>query len=207
MSNIFDLFKKIEKKADTTPVSFIIAGLGNPGEQYAKTRHNVGFVAIDYIAEKLGVRIDRAKFHALVTEARIGEVRVLLMKPQTYMNNSGVSIGEAAAFYKIPPERVLILHDEISFEPGMIRIRRKGSAGGHNGLKSIIAHLASEEFPRIKIGVGKKPTPEYDLADWVLGKLPKDHSDTIDKKREDILDASRLIVEGKIDDAMQRYSK
>jgi len=207
MSNIFDLFKKIEKKADTTPVSFIIAGLGNPGEQYAKTRHNVGFVAIDYIAEKLGVRIDRAKFHALVTEARIGEVRVLLMKPQTYMNNSGVSIGEAAAFYKIPPERVLILHDEISFEPGMIRIRRKGSAGGHNGLKSIIAHLASEEFPRIKIGVGKKPTPEYDLADWVLGKLPKDHSDTIDKKREDILDASRLIAEGKIDDAMQRYSK
>ena len=207
MSNIFDLFKKIEKKADTTPVSFIIAGLGNPGAQYDKTRHNVGFVAIDYIAEKLGVRIDRAKFHALTAEAKIGEVRVLLMKPQTFMNNSGVAIGEVASFYKIPPERVLVLHDEISFEPGMIRIRRKGSAGGHNGLKSIIAHLASEEFPRVKIGVGKKPSPEYDLADWVLGKLPKDHSDTIDAKHEDILGAARLIAEGKIDDAMQKYSK
>lgn len=207
MSNIFDLFKKIEKKTDTTPVSFIIAGLGNPGAQYEKTRHNVGFVAIDYIADKLGVRIDRAKFHALTTEAIIGEVRVLLMKPQTFMNNSGVAIGEAAAFYKIPPERVLILHDEISFDPGMLRIRRKGSAGGHNGLKSIIAHLASEDFPRVKIGVGKKPTPEYDLADWVLGKLPKEHSELIASKLGDILDASRLIAQGKIDDAMQRYSK
>ena len=207
MSNIFDLFKKIEKPVDLTPVSFIIAGLGNPGAQYEKTRHNVGFVAIDYIAEKLGVRIDRAKFHALTAEAKIGEVRVLLMKPQTYMNNSGVAIGEAAAFYKIPPERVLVLHDEISFDPGIIRIRRKGSAGGHNGLKSIIAHLASEEFPRVKIGVGKKPNPEYDLADWVLGKLPKEHSDTIDNKREDILGAARLIAEGKIDEAMQKYSK
>ena len=207
MSNIFDLFKKIETKADTTPVSFIIAGLGNPGAQYEKTRHNVGFVAIDYIAEKLGVRIDRAKFHSLVAEAKIGNARVLLMKPQTYMNNSGVAIGEAAAFYKITPDRVLILHDEISFEPGMVRIRRKGSAGGHNGLKSIIAHLASEDFPRVKIGVGKKPTPDYDLADWVLGKLPKDHSDTIAARYDDILDASRLIADGKIDDAMQKYSK
>ena len=207
MSNIFDLFKKIEKPVDTTPVSFIIAGLGNPGTQYDKTRHNVGFIAIDYIADKLGVRIDRAKFHALTAEAKIGEVRVLLMKPQTYMNNSGVAIGEAAAFYKIPPERVLVLHDEISFDPGIIRIRRKGSAGGHNGLKSVIAHLASEEFPRVKIGVGKKPNPEYDLADWVLGKLPKEHSDIIDNKREDILGAARLIADGKIDDAMQKYSK
>lgn len=207
MSNIFDLFKKIEKKADTTPVSFIIAGLGNPGAQYEKTRHNVGFVAIDYIADKLGVRIDRAKFHSLTAEAKIGEVRVLLMKPETFMNNSGVAIGEAASFYKIPPERVLVLHDEVSFDPGMLRIRRKGSAGGHNGLKSIIAHLSSEDFPRVKIGVGKKPTPEYDLADWVLGKLPKADSELIDSKRESILDAARLIAVGKIDDAMQRYSK
>lgn len=207
MSNIFDLFKKIEKKADTTPVSFIIAGLGNPGQQYQKTRHNVGFVAVDYIAAKLGVKIDRAKFHSLVAEAKIGEVRVLLMKPETYMNNSGVAIGEAAAFYKIPAERVLVLHDEISFDPGLMRIRRKGSAGGHNGLKSIIAHLASEEFPRVKIGVGKKPTPEYDLADWVLGKLPKDDSDRIDARLDDIFAASELIARGDIDGAMQKYSK
>ena len=207
MSNIFDLFKKIETKADTTPVSFIIAGLGNPGTQYEKTRHNVGFVAIDYIAEKLGVRIDRAKFHSLVAEAKIGNARVLLMKPQTYMNNSGVAIGEAAAFYKITPDRVLILHDEISFEPGMMRIRRKGSAGGHNGLKSVIECLPGDDFPRIKIGVGQKPSPDYDLADWVLGKLPKDHSDAIAARHDDILDASRLIADGKIDDAMQKYSK
>lgn len=207
MSNIFDLFKKIEKKADTTPVSFIIAGLGNPGQQYQKTRHNVGFVAVDYIAAKLGVKIDRAKFHSLVAEAKIGEVRVLLMKPETFMNNSGVAIAEAAAFYKIPAERVLVLHDEISFDPGLMRIRRKGSAGGHNGLKSIIAHLASEEFPRVKIGVGQKPSPDYDLADWVLGKFPKEHSDKIDARLDDIYDAAQLIARGDIDGAMQRYSK
>ena len=207
MSNIFDLFKKIETKADTTPVSFIVAGLGNPGQQYQKTRHNVGFVAVDYIAAKLGVKIDRAKFHALVAEAKIGDVRVLLMKPETYMNNSGVAIGEAAAFYKIPAERVLVLHDEISFDPGLMRIRRKGSAGGHNGLKSIIAHLASEEFPRVKIGVGQKPSPDYDLADWVLGKFPKEHSDKIDARLDDIYTATQLIVRGDIDGAMQRFSK
>ena len=207
MSNIFDLFKKIETKADTTPVSFIIAGLGNPGQQYQKTRHNVGFVAVDYIAAKLGVKIDRAKFHSLVAEAKIGDVRVLLMKPETYMNNSGVAIGEAAAFYKIPAERVLVLHDEISFDPGLMRIRRKGSAGGHNGLKSIIAHLASEDFPRVKIGVGKKPNPEYDLADWVLGKFPKDDSDKIDARLDDIFAAAQLIARGDIDGAMQKYSK
>ena len=123
------------------------------------------------------------------------------------MNNSGVAIGEAAAFYKIPAERVLVLHDEISFDPGLMRIRRKGSAGGHNGLKSIIAHLASEEFPRVKIGVGKKPTPEYDLADWVLGKLPKDDSDKIDARLDDIFAAAQLIARGDIDGAMQKYSK
>lgn len=207
MSNIFDLFKKIEKPKDASPVSFIIAGLGNPGREYDKTRHNIGFLSIDYIADKLGVRIDRAKFHALTAEARIGEVRVLLMKPQTYMNNSGVAIAEAATFYKVAPERVLVLHDEISFDPGVIRIRRKGSAGGHNGLKSIIAHLASEEFPRIKIGVGKKPNPEYDLADFVLGKFPKDDLDAIEKRYSDIRSACELIVVGKIDDAMQKFSK
>lgn len=207
MSNIFDLFKKIEKPVDNTPVSFIIAGLGNPGKEYEKTRHNIGFLSIDYIAERLGVRIDRAKFHALVAEAKMADTRVLLMKPETYMNNSGVAIGEAAAFYKIPPERVLILHDEISFDPGIIRIRRKGSAGGHNGLKSIIAHLSSDEFPRIKIGVGKKPSPEYDLADFVLGKFPKDDLDAIAARYADIESACSLIVKGKIDDAMQRFSK
>ena len=206
MSNIFDLFKKIETKADTTPVSYIIAGLGNPGAQYARTRHNVGFVAIDYIAEKLGVRIDRAKFHALVAEAKIGNARVLLMKPETYMNNSGVAIGEAAAFYKIAPDHVIVLHDEISFEPGIIRIRRKGSAGGHNGLKSLI-EAVGDNFPRIKIGVGQKPSPDYDLADWVLGKMPKSDIEAFEARLDDIYDAVRLTVLGNIDEAMQKYSK
>ena len=146
MSNIFDLFKKIEQKP-VGPVSFIIVGLGNIGKQYELTRHNAGFLAIDYIAEKFGAKIDRVKFHAMIGEATVGGERVLLMKPTTLMNNSGIAVGEAAAFYKIPPERVLVLHDEISFDAGIIRIRRKGSAGGHNGLKSIIARLPGEDFP------------------------------------------------------------
>ncbi len=207
MSNIFDLFKKIEQKSNTGPVEFIIAGLGNPGREYEKTRHNIGFSALDFIAEGAGVKIDRVKFHALTAEAQIGGARVLLMKPETFMNNSGTAIAEAAAFYKIPPEKILVLHDEISFEPGLLRIRRRGSAGGHNGLKSIIAHIGSEEFPRIKIGVGKKPSPEYDLANWVLGRLPEADGALIKSRFSDISEAARLIVSGKIDDAMGRFSK
>ena len=207
MSNIFDLFKKIESKPKTSPVSFIVVGLGNIGKQYEKTRHNAGFLAIDYIAEKYGVKIDRVKFHATVAEANIGGARVLLMKPTTLMNNSGVAVGEAAAFYKIPPEQVLVLHDEISFDPGIIRIRRKGSAGGHNGLKSIIASLPGENFPRIKIGIGKKPNPEYDLADWVLGKMPEGDIKKMQDRFADIADATELIIKGEIDSAMAKHSK
>ena len=207
MSNIFDLFKKIESKPQAEPVSFIIVGLGNIGKQYEKTRHNAGFLAIDYIAEKCGVKIDRVKFHSTVAEANFGGKRVLLMKPSTLMNNSGVAVGEAAAFYKIPPERVLVLHDEISFDAGIIRIRRKGSAGGHNGLKSLIAHLSSEEFPRIKIGVGQKPSPDYDLANWVLGRLPEADFKAISERFADICDASEYIVKENIDLAMSKYSK
>ena len=207
MSNIFDLFKKIEQKEDPTPLTYIIAGLGNPGDEYKLTRHNIGFLAIDYIAEKCGVRIDRVKFHALTTEARIGGVRVLLMKPTTFMNSSGVAIGEAATFYKVPAENVIILHDEISFAPGLFRIRRKGSAGGHNGLKSIIAQLGSDAFPRVKIGVGQKPSPDYDLVNWVLGKFPKADLESISAKYPDIYSSVELMVMGKIDEAMNKYSK
>lgn len=208
MSNIFDLFKKIESTAASNePVSFIVVGLGNIGKQYELTRHNAGFIAIDYIAEKYSARIDRVKFHATVGEANIGGVRVLLMKPTTLMNNSGIAVGEAAAFYKIPPQRVLVLHDEISFDPGMIRIRRKGSAGGHNGLKSIIQRLPGEEFPRIKIGVGRKPNPEYDLADWVLGKMPEAELKTLRDRLPDIASATEMIIKGDIDGAMAKYSK
>ena len=207
MSSIFDLFKKIEQKPESGPVSFIIVGLGNIGKQYELTRHNAGFLAIDHIAEKYGAKIDRVKFHATVGEANIGGVRVLLMKPTTLMNNSGVAVGEAAAFYKIPPERVLVLHDEISFDAGIIRIRRKGSAGGHNGLKSIIAHLPGDTFPRIKIGIGKKPNPEYDLASFVLGKMPECDLKALKGRFDDIASAAEMIVKSDIDGAMARYSK
>lgn len=210
MANIFDLFRLVEKKekaVDTAPVSWIVAGLGNIGAKYEKTRHNAGFMAIDSIAEAIGVRINSVKFDATVAEANIGGQRVLLMKPTTLMNNSGVAIGKAASFYKIPPERVLVLHDEISFDAGIIRIRRKGSAGGHNGLKSIIEHLGKDTFPRIKIGVGQKPHPEYDLVDWVLGKFPEADLQRIKDRYSDIRHATELILSDKIDDAMCRYSK
>ena len=206
--DIFDLFKKIEsKKSDASaPIEFLIAGLGNPGKEYERTRHNVGFVAIDAIAEKAGVKIDRAKFRALIAEVSIGGRRGLLMKPQTFMNLSGAAIAEAASFYKIPPERVLVLVDDISLSPGQVRIRRKGSAGGHNGLKSIIAELGSQEFPRIKLGVGQKPSPDYDLADWVLGKMPESDYKAFHDSLTDVAAAAELCVKGEIDAAMCRFS-
>ena len=207
MASIFDLFKKIEKAESTAPITHLVVGLGNIGTKYAKTRHNIGFVAVDYIAESCGASISRVKFNSTVAEASFGGKRVLLMKPSTLMNLSGIAIKEAADFYKIPPENIVIMHDEISFEPGVIRIRRKGSAGGHNGLKSIIKCLSSEEFPRIKIGVGQKPSPDYDLADWVLGKLPDADAEKVAVRLEDIKSAAELIVRGDIDGAMAKYPR
>ncbi len=206
--NIFDLFKKIESKAPSAnaPIEFIIAGLGNPGKEYERTRHNAGFVAIDAIAEALGARIDRQKYRALIAEIAFGEKRGLLMKPQTFMNLSGTAIAEAASFYKIPPERVLVLADDISLAPGQMRIRRKGSAGGHNGLKSIIEALGSPNFPRIKLGVGQKPSPDADLVSWVLGKMPEADNAAFLSLLPDIRAAAELIVRGEIDAAMCRFS-
>lgn len=207
MANIFDLFKKIEKSADTSPITHIIVGLGNVGAEYVKTRHNIGFMAIDYIAEKIGIRIDRVKFNAYTAEGTLGSRRVLFMKPTTLMNRSGIAIGEASAFYKIPPENILVLCDEISFEPGLFRIRRKGSAGGHNGLKSIIERLGSQDFPRIKIGVGQKPSPEYDLAAWVLGKFSDEALKAEESRFNDIYSACELILMDKCEEAMNKFSK
>ena len=149
-------------------VSWLIVFLGNPGPKYACTRHNAGFMAGDALAKKLGVSINRLRFKALTAAAEINGEKVLLMKPQTFMNLSGEAVGQAARFYKIPPERVLVVSDEISLPLGKLRVRPKGSAGGHNGLKSIIASLGSDAFPRIRIGVGAPPHPDYDMADWVL---------------------------------------
>ena len=151
---------------------FLVVGLGNPGKEYERTRHNVGFRTIDLLAADLGVPVNRLKFRALVSPAvTCGGKKIVLMKPQTFMNNSGEAVKLAGAFYKLPPERILVISDDISLAVGRIRVREEGSAGGHNGLKSIIAMLDSQAFPRVKIGVGAKPHPDYDLADWVLSSF------------------------------------
>lgn len=185
---------------------YIIAGLGNPGAKYEMTRHNAGFLAIDMLAMKQNKEIKRLKFHALTCDAEIEGKKCLLMKPQTFMNNSGEAIGEAAKFYKIPPQNIIVLSDDISLDVGKIRIRRKGSAGGHNGLKSIIAHLGSEDFPRVKIGVGKKPNAYMDLADWVLGRFPKELEPQLKEALENADGAISLIVLDKFDRAMNLYN-
>ena len=206
--DIFDLFRSIEKKAEPkAPVTHMIVGLGNPGKEYEKTRHNVGFMMLDAIAKSAGVSVITSKFHALIGEGMLGGVRTVFMKPQTFMNNSGEAVGECARFYKIPPENILILCDEIAFDVGVMRIRRKGSAGGHNGLKSIIAHLSSENFPRFKIGVGNKPSPEYDLASWVLSRFGEDDLKTLSTMEGAVTDAATLCQRGEIETAMCRYSK
>ena len=208
MANIFDLFDKIKKDTPaSSPITHLIVGLGNPGEQYLTTRHNAGFCALDYIAAKLGVKIDRIKFKALVTDVNLGGKRVLLMKPQTYMNSSGEAVAEAASFYKIPPENIIVICDDVNFDAGVMRIRRKGSDGGHNGLKSIINLISSDAFPRIKLGVGTKPSKDYDLADWVLGNFSKSDKENLFATFEKVYDSSVLMAQGKIDEAMCQYSK
>ncbi|MBQ9921032.1 MAG: aminoacyl-tRNA hydrolase [Clostridia bacterium] len=207
MSNIFDLFKKIETpSAPPTPVEYIVAGLGNTGAKYAKTRHNIGFMTLDYIAEKNGFKINSYKFKSLVCDTSFGSKRVLFMKPETLMNNSGEAVREAAEFYKIPPEKIVIIYDDISLSPGVMRIRRKGSDGGHNGIKSIIYHLSSDAFPRIKMGVGAKPHPDYDLADWVLSEFSKEDAQAIFPRFEDAMNALPMMFDGKIDLAMGKYN-
>ena len=200
------MFLNKRKQFNSSSYDFIIAGLGNPGAKYEMTRHNAGFLAMDLLAIEEGFNIKKLKHHALVCDTVISGKRCLVMKPQTMMNNSGEAIGEAAKFYKIPPENVIIVYDDISLDVGQTRIRRKGSAGGHNGIKSIISHLSSEEFPRVKIGVGKKPNPEYDLVSWVLGKFPKDKESDLKSALENTTKAIRLIVSGEIDKAMNLYN-
>ena len=153
---------------------WLIVGLGNPGAEYARTRHNTGFLALDELAGMLGVKVERSRFRALTGTANYRGNKLILMKPQTYMNASGMAVEPAAHFYKVPPERVLVIFDDISLPVGRLRVRKDGSAGGHNGLKSIIHELGSENFPRVKVGVGAKPHPDYDLADWVLSVVGKD---------------------------------
>lgn len=184
------------------PVEFIIAGLGNPGKEYELTRHNAGFLCIDVLCNRENFTTDRIKYKALCADVMINGHRCLVMRPQTYMNNSGEAIKEAASFYKIPPERCIVIFDDIDISLGALRIKKKGSAGTHNGIKSIIAHLGSDNFPRIKIGVGNKPHPDYDLKDYVLGSFSKQEQATLKNTMEKACDAIGLIVGGDIDKAL-----
>lgn len=184
----------------------VIVGLGNPGKKYENTRHNIGFAAIDYIAEKEGININTGKHKALVGTGYIDGVKVLLVKPQTFMNLSGESLRPIMDFYKLEPEDFLVIFDDIDLDVGRIRVRRKGSAGGHNGMKSIISHLGSTEFPRIKIGVGAKPAG-YDLADYVLGHFTRADQEILEERFEDVYDAAKLIVGDDITEAMNRHNK
>ena len=200
------MFDKIRQTAPAGPVSYLVVGLGNPGTKYEKTRHNAGFMAIDAMAKQLGVSSFLLKFDALCAEATINGTRVLLMKPQTMMNLSGQAVRKAADFYKISAQNVLVFCDDVSFAEGKLRIRRKGSAGGQNGMKNIIAHLGTDDFPRVKIGVGQKPHPDYDLADFVLSVPAPADLEKIKKACENAYDIASLIVKGEIDQAMQKFS-
>ena len=205
--SIFDIFKKIEsEKPAPAPIDFIIAGLGNPGTKYEDTRHNCGFMAVEILAEQCGVQMKKLRFKSLTAEADIAGRRCLLMKPTTFMNNSGDAVEEAADFYKIPPENILIIYDDISLDVGKLRIRAKGSDGGHNGMKSIILRLNTDKFPRIRVGVGKKPHPDYDLADWVLSRFTKQEGELLMPALTGAAEAAKLIAEGKIEEAMNKYN-
>ena len=189
-----------------TEEMWLIAGLGNPGLQYEKTRHNAGFMALEQLAAKYDISFVKHKFEAVFGDGTIAGKRVLLAKPQTYMNNSGRAVSALAAFYKIPPQRVLVLSDDISLDVGKIRVRRKGSAGGHNGLKDIIELLGTEEFARIKIGVGDRPDADRDLADWVLGKVPKAEEEAFAAALEKAALAAVEVLRSGVDSAMNRYN-
>ena len=204
--SIFDLFKQVESAAPAGPPEYLIVGLGNPGLEYAQTRHNAGFMTQDLLAEREHTEIKRMKFKSLCGDAVIAGKRCLLMKPTTYMNNSGQAVAEAMQFYKLPIDHIIVVYDHISLEPSRLRIRRKGSDGGHNGIKSIIYLTGEDTFPRIKLGVGKKPRPDYNLADWVLSRFTKEELEQLHIAAEHACESIALMVNGKIDEAMNRYN-
>mgnify|MGYP002658840326 FL=1 len=198
------MFFKRSKGIAPGPIEFLIVGLGNPGKNYEFTRHNAGFLTLDHIASELDTEINNLKNNALVADVVINNHRCLLVKPQTFMNNSGTAVRDIAKFYKIPPEKIVVIFDDISLPCGKLRIRRKGTDGGHNGIKSIIYHLNSDQFPRIKIGVGAKPNPEYDLADWVLSKFSKDDTEQLKSAITKATEVLPFILDGEIDKAMNK---
>ena len=198
-------FKK-KKEFSSSGAEFLIVGLGNPGDKYEFTRHNAGFMCVDFLADRENFKINKLKYKSLLADVDISGHRCLIMKPQTFMNLSGEAVRDAVQFYKIPPENVIVIYDDISLDVGRTRIRRKGTDGGHNGIKNIIYHLNSDNFPRIKIGVGKKPDEWEDLADWVLSRFSNDELKTLHDVAEKVCKVLPLMLDGKIDEAMNRIN-
>ncbi len=192
------------KKSSGAPTVMIV-GLGNPGAKYDLTRHNVGFAVVDMLARQVGCDISKSKFNALYGKCDINGVSCILVKPQTYMNNSGEAVAPLANFFKVPAQNVIVVSDDISLEPGKLRIRRKGSDGGHNGLKSIGCHIG-DDYPRVKMGVGAKPHPDYDLASWVLAKFSAEGQKAFEEAAEKACKALELMVKGDIDGAMNKFN-
>ncbi len=193
------------KKENFSGVEYIVVGLGNPDRKYENTRHNAGFITVDTLADKMDIRLDRIKYKSLCNTCTIADKKVLLMKPSTYMNNSGQAVVEAMNFFKVPSENVIVIFDDISLDVGKMRIRRKGSDGGHNGIKNIIYLSGSDQFPRIKMGVGNKPE-KWDLADWVLSNFTESEKKLLDETAQKACDAVEKIISGNIDKAMNLYN-
>lgn len=186
--------------------AWLIVGLGNPGKEYERSRHNCGFRALDILAGKLNAKVDKLKFQGLYTQTAYNGIKLYLLKPQTYMNLSGKSVVQLSAFFKIPPQRIIVLFDDISLAPGRLRVRAEGSAGGHNGIKSIIQELGSQDFPRVKIGVGAKPNPDYDLADWVLGSFSALDEKAMAVSLENAGQAVLAIIDKGVPEAANRFN-
>ena len=190
------------KKSD----NWLVVGLGNPGKQYERTRHNCGFRALDILAQKLNCKVDKGKFQGLYGQAAYKGSKIFLLKPQTFMNLSGRSVLQLSAYYNIPPQQIIVMFDDISLPPGRLRVRADGSAGGHNGIKSIISQLGSQDFPRVKIGVGAKPHPEQDLADWVLSAFSTQEEKALSFSLENAADAALCIIDSSVSNAANRYN-
>ena len=195
------------KKNKGGSFEYLIVGLGNPGREYENTRHNAGFIAADILCESFNIKLSQSKFDAIYGDGTIAGARVIVAKPQTYMNLSGTAVQKLSAFYKIPIDKIIVMHDDVSLDVGKIRIRRKGSSGGQKGLGNIIGLLGSEEIPRIKIGVGAKPHPDYDMKDWVLGKIPAEQQPEFETACENAVKAVNEMIARGIDSAMNKYSK
>ena len=206
--SIFDLFKQLESQtpAPAGPPEYIIAGLGNYESKYANTRHNTGFLMIDAFAEHCGAQFQKHRFKSHTADAQCGETRCLLLKPETFMNLSGQAVTEAMQFYQIPPERTIIIYDDITLPVGGLRIRKKGSDGGHNGIKNIIYLSGSDQFPRIRVGIGKKPHPDYPLADWVLSAFSEEERGVFAETAKKVTEALELMLKGQTDKAMNQFN-